>query len=74
VLCPCGHSLASHVRNGCKNNCGCRRDQDRALNAAIDRAAQEGMNAQTVRATNGETRHRPPGKPQTEAGSIGAER
>jgi hypothetical protein len=42
VLCPCGHSLASHDYMGCSGDragrCGCELDRHAALEAAVDSA------------------------------------
>ena len=42
VLCPCGHSLASHDYMGCSGDragrCGCELDRHAALQAAVDSA------------------------------------
>jgi hypothetical protein len=42
VLCPCGHSLASHDYMGCSGDragrCSCEHDRHAALEAAVDTA------------------------------------
>jgi hypothetical protein len=42
VLCPCGHSMAQHDRDGCRGErlrrCRCRHDRHAALEAAVDGA------------------------------------
>jgi len=42
VLCPCGHSMAFHDREGCRGErlrrCPCERDRYAALEAAVDGA------------------------------------
>ncbi|GAC1571324.1 MAG: hypothetical protein NVS3B7_01280 [Candidatus Elarobacter sp.] len=42
VFCACGHGLDRHGATGCAGEnrvlCGCTRDQDRALESAVDEA------------------------------------